>query len=492
MGPDRNDARGQTIAGTLSDDDLISRTGYEIVGLLRSGEVTPHDLLDVLERRIEAVEPHVRALPTLCFGRARREADALLTKPAAERGLLAGLPVPIKDLTEVAGVRTTYGSPIFADYVPARSDILVEGLEAEGALVYAKSNTPEFGAGASTFNQVFETTRNPWNLSKSVAGSSGGAAAAIASGAAWVAHGSDMGGSLRNPASFCGIVGLRPTPGRVARNPGMQLFDSLSVNGPMGRTVEDVALLLDAMSGHHPRDPISLPRRETGHLEAVGSLRRPLKVAYSDDLGITPVDPEVAAICRAAAYRFEELGAIVEEACPDFSGVNDIFHTLRALNFAAGKRHLLENHRDLLKPEMVWNIEKGLALTPEEIVRAETERRAMFARAAEFFDDYDLLLSPATIVAPFPAEDRHVATCAGHEFETYVDWLAIAYAITLVSSPALSLPCGLTADGLPVGLQIAAAPHHEDHILAAAHLLEQVLDMRRQVPLTPRPAPGAG
>jgi amidase len=467
---------------------LIARPATEIVDLLRAGAVSPHDLLDALEARIALVEPAIHALPTLCFDRARRSADEIMARPPEARGCLAGLPVPIKDLTEVAGVRTTFGSPIFRDHVPARSDLLVEGIEAEGGIVYAKSNTPEFGAGASTFNEVFETTRNPWDLSKSVAGSSGGAAAAIAAGAAWVAHGSDMGGSLRNPASFCGIVGLRPTPGRVARNPGFQLFDSLAVNGPMGRTVADVALLLDAMTGAHRRDPISLPRRRTTFREAVGGLRRPRRVAYSDDLGITPVDPEVAAITRRAAYRLEELGVVVEEASPDFSGVHEVFHTLRALNFAVGKAHLLAENRDLLKPEVVWNIEKGLALGVDEIVRAERERWALFHRVADFFEDYELILTPATIVAPFAAERRYVESCDGHDFETYVDWLAIAYAFTIVSCPALSLPCGLTGEGLPVGLQIAAPPHHEPQLLSAADLLEHMLDMRGRIPLDPRPA----
>ncbi len=469
------------------DRELIAATGCEAVALLTAGAATPHDLLDALERRIEAVEPALHALPTLCFDRARRAADALLARPPADRGRLAGLPVPIKDLTEVAGVRTTYGSPIFRDHVPARSDILVETLEAQGAIVYAKSNTPEFGVGASTFNEVFATTRNPWDVRKSAAGSSGGAAAAIASGMAWMAQGSDMGGSLRNPASFCGIVGLRPTPGRVARSPGFQIFDSLAVNGPMGRNVEDVALLLDAMAGDHPRDPISLPRAASGFLAAARAGRRPAKIAYSDDLGgITPVDPEVAAICRRAAYRFTEIGVAVEDAQPDFSGVQEVFHTLRALNFAVTKGHLLRDHRALLKPELVWNIEKGLALTPDRIAAAETGRWDLFHRAADFFDDYDLLLTPATIVPPFPAEQRYVESCAGHDFGNYVDWLTIAYAITVVASPALSLPCGFTAAGLPVGLQIAARPHGEAALLSAAGLLEQVLDLNPKTPIDPR------
>src|SRR5262245_60158281 len=235
--------------------DLASMDACSVVDLLRRDEVRPHDLLDALERRIAAVDGAVNALPTLCFERARSAADRLMRKPAGERGLLAGLPVAIKDLNDVAGVRTTYGSPIFSDHVPQRSDILVEMLEERGAIVYAKSNTPEFGAGANTFNEVFGATRNPWNTARSAAGSSGGAAVALATGMAWVAHGSDMGGSLRNPASFNGIVGFRPSMGRVAHTPDGAVDHNLSQNGPMARNVEDVALLLDAMAGEDPRDP---------------------------------------------------------------------------------------------------------------------------------------------------------------------------------------------------------------------------------------------
>ncbi len=242
----------------MADQGLVRETACAVVDKLRTGEVTPLDLLDVLEKRIAEVDGKVNALPTLCFDRARDRARALMKKPASERGLLAGLPVPIKDLTDVAGVLTTQGSPIYRDNVPARSDVLVEHLEANGAIVYAKSNTPEFGAGANTFNEVFGRTLNPWDTSRSAAGSSGGAAAALATGTAWLAHGSDMGGSLRNPASFCGIVGMRPSIGRVAHTPAAAIDRNLGVQGPMARNVEDLALLLDAMSGEDPADPLSL------------------------------------------------------------------------------------------------------------------------------------------------------------------------------------------------------------------------------------------
>jgi amidase len=472
-----------------SDQDLTRASACAVIDQLNAGEVTPLDLLDVLERRIAEVDGAVNALPTRCFDRARDRARALMQKPLGARGLLAGLPLPIKDLTDVAGVRSTQGSPIFKDTVPEHSDLMVERLEDQGGVVYAKSNTPEFGAGANTFNEVFGATRNPWDLSRSAAGSSGGAAAALATGQAWLAHGSDMGGSLRNPASFCGVVGLRPSIGRVAHSPEFKIDRNLGVQGPMARNVEDLALLLDAMSGEHPADPLSLPALPVSFRHAARTGQGPKRVAYSADLGITPVDPEVAAITERAAARFAEAGAIVEHAHPDLSEAHQSFHGLRAFDFAISKAQLLRSHRDQLKPEVIWNIEQGLNLTVEQIAHAEAQRVAMAARTLEFFKTYDLLLTPATIVAPFPVEHRYVAECAGQTFDNYVEWLGIVYAITLVCCPALSLPCGFTASGLPVGLQIVAPPRGEARLLAGARVLEDILGLRGTTPIDPRPAP---
>jgi len=471
-----------------SNQALMRSTACAVVDRLNSGEVTPLELLDVLERRIAEVDGKVNALPILCFDRARKQAQTLMQKPSGSRGLLAGMPIPIKDLTNVAGVRTTQGSPIFKDTVPQTSDILVQRLEDNGGVIYAKSNTPEFGAGANTFNEVFGATRNPWDLSRSAAGSSGGAAAALASGTAWLAHGSDMGGSLRNPASFCGVVGLRPSIGRVAHSPAFKIDRNLTLHGPMARNVEDLALLLDAMSGEHPADPLSLPSLPSSFLSAARSGKKPKRIAYSRDLGITPVDPEVAAITRKAALRFAEAGAIVEEAHPDLREAHECFHVLRAFDFAVSKAGLLHKHRDQLKPEVVWNVEEGLKLSVEQIERAEAQRLAMTARTLEFFKTYDLLLSPATIVAPFPIENRYVAECAGQKFDNYVQWLGIVYAITLACCPALSLPCGFTASGLPVGLQMAAQPRGEAHLLAGAKVLEDILGVRGTTPIEPKSA----
>ena len=469
-----------------SHSELIKADAVTLVDLLQRGEVTPHDLLDALEARIAAVDGAVNALPTLCFDRARAHADRLMRLPVSERGPLAGLPVPIKDLIAVEGVRTTQGSPIYADHIPARSDILVQRLEANGGIVYAKSNTPEFGAGASTFNEVFGATRNPWNLARSAAGSSGGAAAALASGTAWVAHGSDTGGSLRNPASFCGIVGMRPSIGRVACNPAAKIDRTLGVQGPMARNVEDLALLLDAMTGEHPADPRSLPALARPFRETMKQQPKPRRVAYSATLGITPVDPQVARITRAAAERLAGEGIVVEDAHPDLAEAHECFHVLRAFDFCMTKAALLRTKRDLLKPEIIWNIEEGLKLTMADIERAEAQRVTLAARMLAFFEKYDLLLTPATIVAAFPVEQRYLTECAGQKFDNYIEWLAIASAITLACCPALSLPCGFTTEGLPVGLQVVAPPRAEARVLAGAKLLEDLLGLKASTPIEPR------
>src|SRR5579872_4288388 len=472
-----------------SDEALIRSTACAVIDQLNSGTVTPLELLDALEKRIAEVDGRTNALPTLCFDRARKHARALMQKPPGERGLLAGMPIPIKDLMNVSGVRTTQGSPIYKDTVPECSDILVEHLEGNGGVIYAKSNTPEFGAGANTFNEVFGATRNPWDLSRSAAGSSGGAAVALATGMAWLAHGSDTGGSLRNPASFCGVVGMRPSIGRVGRTPTAKIDRTLGVQGPMARNVEDLAILLDAMSGEQAADPLSLPCLTTAFLSAARSGFRPKRVAYSADLGITPVDPEVAAITRKAAFRFTEAGCIVEEAHPDLHEAHECSHVLRAFDFAISKAALLRNKRDQLKPEVIWNIEEGLKLTVEQLERAEAQRIALAARTLEFFKTYDLLLTPATIVAPFPVENRYVGECAGKKFDNYVEWLGIVYAITLACCPALSLPCGFTASGLPVGVQIVGAPRADAQVLAGAKMLEDILGLRGTTPIDPKPAP---
>lgn len=479
-------------------EDLIRLTAREAVAGLKNGDFTPIELIDAAERRVEQVDGAVNALVTRCFDRARAQARAQAQAQARARtlsastagsdapGRLHGLPIAIKDLTDVAGVRTTLGSPLYAERVPERSDIVVETLERHGALVVGKSNTPEFGAGAQTFNDVFGTTKNPWNTALTPAGSSGGAATALATGMVWLAHGSDLGGSLRVPAAFCGVVGLRPSLGRVAHGPSPLPFASLNVEGPMGRTVGDVALMLDAMAGNHRGDPWSRPAPPTPFVNAVDFPRPPRRIAWSPDLGIAPVETEIKEVCLGAVRQFAAAGVKVEEDRFDVSDAESIFQTLRAATFAARMAPVLAEHRDALKPEVVWNIEKGLALTADDIGQAERGRGALYQRAVGFFDDFDLLVCPTTVVPPFNHELRYVREAGGVTFDSYIGWLALTFAITLTGCPALSMPCGRTSDGLPIGLQLIAAPGDEAGLLSGAARLEQALGLASAVPIDPR------
>ena len=464
--------------------DLISKDAVDIVTMLKDGEVTPLDLIDQLEARTASVDPIVNAIPTTSFDRAREKAQALMAKPAQDRGMLAGLPVAIKDLSDVAGVRSTMGSTIFKDTIPETSADVVQLLEHHGGIVTGKTNTPEFGAGANTFNDLFGATVNPWNTSLSAAGSSGGSAVALATGMAWLAHGSDLGGSLRNPASFNGIVGMRPSPGRVPATPAANPFGHLSVEGPMARNVADLGLMLDAMSGHVAADPISLEQSPRSFLDAAQHPTAPKRVAYSPDLGITVVDPDIDQTCRQALEKLAAAGVEVVEAHPDLKEAHEVFQILRAHGFASALHNLYEHHRDQLKPEVIWNVDVGLKLSGAEIADAERKRGHIYQRMNSFMQDVDMLLTPATIVGPYPVEERYVASCNGVAFETYIDWLAIAYAITLTSCPALSLPCGMTSASLPVGLQMVGAPRGEAQLLSHAAWAEAVIG-RMPTPIMP-------
>lgn len=457
------------------DASLLNQSARSLVGLLKIQEISPLDLLDTLRWQVDRTELHVNALPVTCWDRAYASARALMDKPVGERGLLYGMPVPIKDLTPVAGVRTTYGSRVYANNVPTRSDVMVTRLESRGAIIYAKSNTPEFGAGGHTVNDVFGLTRNPWRLDRSAGGSSGGAAAALAARSAWLAQGSDLAGSLRTPAAFCGVVGLRPSPGRVGYGPLRNPFDTLPVAGPMARDVADTALLLDALTGASIVSPLAPDDRTTSYLDHALRPPKRLRVAFSPDLGIAPVEPEIAALCRAAMSKLAAAGIDVEEVELDLSGAHEAFHTQRGMIFAQNYGDTLAAHRELLNQNVVWNIEHGLSLNGAQILAANHARAALFARMQPLFDQYDAVVCPASIVPAFPATDSFVASAGGCTFDTYIDWLAITYALTLLSVPVLALPCAMTRDGLPVGLQIVGAPRGEAALLSAGATIERAL-----------------
>jgi len=453
-------------------DELITKSATEIVALLQSGDIAIDDTLDALEARIAAVDGDINALPTLCFERARIAAQQ---RNFADTQL-AGIPVAIKDLEDVAGVRTTYGSRVSENHVPEQSDLLVENIEASGGIVYAKSNTPEFGSGANTFNDVFGATRNPYDLSCSVGGSSGGAAAALASGSAWLAQGSDLGGSLRTPASFCGVTSLRPSPGLIPSSPGRQPFEVYSQKGPMARNVADLALFADAMAGCSSLAGLGKPHQPTEFRDAVARPRRPLRIAFSIDLGITDTAPDVVSVCSEALAQLEHETTAIEIAQPDLSRAHDAFDVSRALGYALSYGSDLERIRALIKPENVWNIEKGLGLNRDEILAAMAAQGEVFHNASRFMQDYDLLICPAAIVAPYPVEERYPGFADGLAYSEYYRWLAIVYAITTTTLPVITLPCGKTESGLPVGLQLIGKAHGESDLFACASYLEQVFD----------------
>jgi amidase len=461
-------------------------SALEAVELLKKGEVTPLDLIDDALARIEAVNPKVNAIVTLCAERARGHAKRLMAKPIDQRGPLAGLPFGVKELNDVAGVRTTYGSPIFTDNVPTKSDIMVEKLEENGGIVLGMTNTPEFGAGANTFNEVHGETYNPWNTKLNAGGSSGGAAVALATGQVWLATGSDLGGSLRTPAAFCSVVGLRPSPGRVPSGPGELRFDTLAVDGPMARNVTDTALMLDAMAGWHIDIPVSFPAPTESFLTTTRRRQKPQRIAFCLDPAGLPIEAAVKDVCRAALDKLAKAGLVIEEATPDFSGVGNAFQTLRAADYAATMRPLLNQHRDKLKAEVIWNAEKGLKLTGEEIGKAHIRRSRLYADMVKLFETYDLLVLPAAPILPRDIKERWPREINGEQLDNYVEWLKLAALITMTSCPVLSLPCGFSADGRPMGLQLVGKPRGEGALLSHALVCEEILGVRDLVPIDPR------
>jgi amidase len=455
--------------------ELWRLSATEAVTLLRRGDVAPLEMVDAAAARIEAVEPRINALPIRFFDVAREQAKALRREKSDRPGWLAGLPIAVKDYNDVGGQLTTYGAPVYARNVAAKDDRTVALLRANGAIPLAKSNVPEF-AGSHTFNPVWGVTRNPWNEGYTAGGSSGGAAATLAAHEVWLANGSCLGGSLRIPASFCGIVGMRPSPGVVPRGDGLPAFDTLWVDGPMARTVSDLALMLDAMSGYTEHDPLSRPAPVEGYQAAMAAGRPPRRIAFTPNLGLRSIDPEVAEICRAAAGKLTDLNANVEEATPDFSGAIDCFQVLRALLFADVRGELLPAERERINPDIVWNIEKGLALTAADIVPAMRVRHRIFHNVAQFFERYDLLVCPTVAVPPFPVEQRFPTEIAGEKLTTYIDWMFLTFVLTLTSCPVISLPCGVTGDGLPVGLQLVGRPHGDAELLGFARVAEQAFE----------------
>ncbi|HUQ28894.1 MAG TPA: amidase [Usitatibacter sp.] len=465
--------------------DIPFTAARRLARLLRTRKVSPVEVVKAFIGQVEAVNPKVNAIVTFLPEEALKAARALTIGKGRGSGPLAGLPIAYKDMIATKGIRTTYGSPIYARHVPTEDHAIVERLKAAGAITLGKTNTPEFAAGSQTFNPLFGTTRNPWDLDKTCGGSSGGAAVAVACGMLPFADGSDLGGSLRNPGNFNNVVGLRPTPGRVPYYPSTDTWASMSVIGPIGRTVEDVAFLLSAMAGPDARSPISITEAPSKFSRPLGRDFRKTRVAWWPTRGgrLTgkgkgagiPVDKRVTAVLEKQRGVFESLGCVVEEAHPDLAGADEVFHVLRALGFVQRYGTLLEKHRGQMKDTVAWNIEEGMKLDGPRIGRAMAMRSDIFRRMREFMERYEFLCLPVNQVPPFPASQPYVDTINGEKLPTYIDWMKTCYYITATSHPAISVPAGFTSDDppLPVGLQIVGRYRDDFGLLQMAHAFEQ-------------------
>ncbi len=468
-------------------------TATDLAARIRTRQVSVTEVVQAHLAQIEQVNPKVNAIVTLTAERALADArakDAALARGEAG-GPLFGLPVAHKDLVPTRGIRTTYGSPIFRDHVPDVDGLIIERLRAAGAVTVGKTNTPEFGAGSQTFNEVFGRTLNPWDPTKTCGGSSGGAAVALASGMVPIADGSDMGGSLRNPASFCNVVGLRPSPGRVPMWPTEAAWFTFGVQGPMARTVADVALLLSAMAGPDRRSPIAIAEAGDRYRAPLGRDFRGVRVAWSRNLGGLPIDQRVTAVLDTQRPTFEALGCLVEDGQPDFTGAREIFQAWRAWNFLLKFGPLLAQHRHQMKDTVVWNVEEGLKLTGRDLAEAEAQRTQLYHRVREFMEVHEFLVLPATQVPPFDVTEPYVTEINGVRLPTYIDWMRACSDITVTGLPAISVPCGFTDDGLPVGVQIVGRHQDDWGVLQLAHAFEQATRFWRRRPPLVDVDPGA-
>jgi amidase len=455
----------------------VDSTARAMADAVRRREISARELLDLHLVRVAERNPELNAIVSLDEDRARAgAADAdEQTAAGADLGPLHGLPFAFKDTHDVAGWRTTYGSPLFADHVPDADDLVVERIRAAGAVPIGKTNVPEFAAGSHTFNPVFGTTLNPVDPTRSAGGSSGGAAAALRVGMVPLADGSDMGGSLRNPASFCGVVGLRPSFGRVPSWPTDNYWETTSTSGPLARNVGDVALLLSVIAGPDPRVPTALGEPGASFAPPVEGFLSGLRVALSTDLGgLLEVDAEVARVVGAAGEAFAGGGARVEDAHPDLAEADDTFRTLRAWTFQAAFGPLLAAHPDQIKESLAANIRAGETLTGADVARAYARRTALSERMRRFFETYDVLVLPTSQVPPFPAEQEYPTQINGRPMATYLDWMRSCYVITVTGCPAISVPAGETSAGLPVGVQIVAPFGADRRLLEVAAAFEAV------------------
>lgn len=468
----------------MRDSEICFVPANRLAGMIRNRHVSVREVMEAHLARIEEVNSKVNAIitliPEIALKQARLADEALARR--TDPGPLFGLPIAHKDLTLTKGIRTTFGSPLMKDFVPAQDQLIVERLKDAGAITIGKTNTPEFGAGSQTYNEVFGETLNPYDLTKTCGGSSGGAAVALACGMVPLADGSDMGGSLRNPASFCNVVGFRPSPGRVPVWPTAAAWFTYGVDGPMARTVEDVSLMLSAIAGPDSRSPISID--EPGSL-----FSRPLerdfketRIAWGRDLNGLPVDPRVTTAIDAQRHVFESLGCVTEDGEPDFTDADEVFKAWRAWYVELSVASLTDAQKKLLKETILWNAEQGRILSGPDLGRVEMKRTQLYHRVREFMETFEFMVLPVSQVPPFDVKERWVKEINGVKMETYIDWMKSCYFITTVGLPAVSVPCGFTPEGLPVGIQIVGRHRDDFRLLQLAYAFQQATGFYKKRP----------
>jgi amidase len=472
----------------MERQELCFLTATELARRIRAKELSAIEVMEAHLTQIERVNPKVNAIVTILSEEALEQARAADEALAHGEGVgaLHGLPIAHKDLIPTRGVRTTFGSLVFKDFVPEEDGLIVERLKKAGAITIGKTNTPEFGAGSQTYNEVFGETLNPYDTSKTCGGSSGGAAVALACGMIPIADGSDMGGSLRNPASFCNVVGFRPSPGRVPRWPDYVGWFTFSVEGPMARTVQDTALVLSTIAGPDPRSPIAITEPGSLFSQPLERNFKGVRVAWSRDLGLLPVDPKVTTVIEGQRQGFENLGCLLDDCEPDFRDADEIFKVWRSWRYELAFSELLETHRDKLKGSVIWNIEEGMKVSGPQIGQAERKRTELYHRVRKFMETYEFLILPVSQVPPFDVRQRYVTEINGVKMDTYVDWMKSCYFISVIGLPAISVPCGFTPEGLPVGVQIVGRHQDDLGVLQLAYAFEQSTGLWRRRP------PGTG
>jgi amidase len=463
-----------TLKGQIMDSSICFLSAIEMARLIRAKKLSAREAMADHLKQIERVNPKVNAIVTLVAdiaAGAAAKADEMQARKET-LGPLHGLPVAHKDLFETRGIRTTFGSPLFKDYIPAEDDIVVERMRRAGAITIGKTNTPEFGAGSQTFNKIFGATRNPYDLSKTCGGSTGGGAVSLACGFAPVVSGSDTGGSLRNPAAFCNVAGFRPSIGRVPNPKQAFAWSTLSTSGCLGRSVADLAFVLSTIVGPDSRAPLSIEEPGSHFARPLDRNFKGVRVAWFKDLGGVPFDPRVRAVVDGQRKTFESLGCIVEEAEPDFAPAEIAFRVLRALASVNAHGEQLRDHPDAFKDTLRGEIEEGLRLTGTDVARAETAHGQLWRGFQAFLEKYEYFILPTTQLPAFDVDTPYPTEIAGVKFTSYIDWMKSCWYISTTGNPAASVPAGFTPEGLPVGVQIVGRNKEDFSVLQMAHAFE--------------------